>query len=219
MKTVTVAIVARDRGQPLVKFEGQSICDYHQQERSAQRVLSPRPRTCPRKRRADRHHGLHARELYALRQPANHPIVTRSSLSPSSLRPRPRLRDQTCASSSWAGSVAALVRVDSATLGLHRPTPDTICVLDDDHGKTVAITVSAGINDFAGIAASCGYGVAAAHNSLGVIEALFAAEAHGRARLAQIKIRTGTREDLPRPALSPIRVLDRLVAHIGTAFS
>ena len=52
-----------------------------------------------------------------------------------------------------------------------------------------------------------------------MIEALFAAGAHGRARLAQIKIRTGTQEDLPRPALSPTQVLDRLMAHIGTAFS
>ncbi|MGQ0591606.1 MAG: phosphonopyruvate decarboxylase, partial [Gammaproteobacteria bacterium] len=96
----------------------------------------------------------------------------------------------------------------------------THLVLDNEaHDSTGAqSTVSAGI-DFAGIAASCGYGVATAGDHLEVIQALFAAEAHARARLAQIKIRTGTQEGLPRPALAPTQVLDRLMAHIGTAFS
>jgi phosphonopyruvate decarboxylase len=119
------------------------------------------------------------------------------------------------------GDGAALMRMGNlATLGAYGGANLTHLVLDNEaHDSTGAqSTVSAGI-DFAGIAGSCGYGAAAAGDHLGVIEALLAAEAHGRARLAQVKIRTGTREDLPRPGLSPTQVLDRLMTHIGTAFS
>ena len=37
--------------------------------------------------------------------------------------------------------------------------------------------------------------------------------------LAHIKIAAGTLEDLPRPAVTPVQVLDRLMAHIGTRFA
>jgi hypothetical protein len=36
------------------------------------------------------------------------------------------------------------------------------------------------------------------------------------ARFAHKKIRTGTLDDLPRPALAPRAIVDKLMAHIGS---
>jgi phosphonopyruvate decarboxylase len=165
--------------------------------------------------------GYTGRELYALADRPNHLYMVGSMGCASSLGLGLALARPDLHVVVLDGDGAALMRMGNlATLGAYGGANLTHLVLDNEaHDSTGAqSTVSAGI-DFAGIAESCGYGVAAAGDHLGVIEALFAAEAHGRPRLAQIKIRTGTREDLPRPALSPPQVLDRLMAHIGTAFS
>ncbi|MDQ3776219.1 MAG: phosphonopyruvate decarboxylase [Pseudomonadota bacterium] len=165
--------------------------------------------------------GYTGRELYALADRPNHLYMVGSMGCASSLGLGLALARPDLHVVVLDGDGAALMRMGNlATVGAYGGANLIHLVLDNEaHDSTGAqSTVSAGI-DFAGIAVSCGYGVAAAGDHLGVIEALFAAEAHGRARLAQIKIRTGTREDLPRPALSPTQVLDRLMAHIGTAFS
>ena len=165
--------------------------------------------------------GYTGRELYALADRPNHFYMVGSMGCASSLGLGLALARPDLHVVVLDGDGAALMRMGNlATVGAYGGANLTHLVLDNEaHDSTGAqSTVSAGI-DFAGIAGSCGYGVAAVGDHLGVIEALFAAEAHGRARLAQIKTRTGTREDLPRPALSPTQVLDRLMAHIGTAFS
>jgi phosphonopyruvate decarboxylase len=116
------------------------------------------------------------------------------------------------------GDGAALMRMGNlATVGAYGAANLTHLVLDNEaHDSTGAqSTASAGI-DFAGIARACGYGYAVAGDHLGIIDALFEAGSQGRARLAQLKIRTGTLKDLPRPALSPVEVLERLMTHIGT---
>jgi phosphonopyruvate decarboxylase len=165
--------------------------------------------------------GYTGRELYALADRPNHLYMVGSMGCASSLGLGLALARPDLHVVVLDGDGAALMRMGNlATLGAYGGANLTHLVLDNEaHDSTGAqSTVSAGI-DFAGIAESCGYGVTAAGDHLELIEALFAAEAHGRARLAQIKIRTGTREDLPRPALSPTQVLDRLMAHIGTTFS
>ncbi len=119
------------------------------------------------------------------------------------------------------GDGAALMRMGNlATVGAYGGANLTHIVLDNEaHDSTGAQSTVTGGIDFAGIALACGYGSAVAGDRLAVIDTLFGAGSHGRARLAQVKIRTGTLKDLPRPALAPIEVLDRLMAHIGTRFS
>jgi phosphonopyruvate decarboxylase len=165
--------------------------------------------------------GYTGRELYALADRPNHLYMVGSMGCASSLGLGLALARPDLHVVVLDGDGAALMRMGNlATVGVYGGANLTHLVLDNEaHDSTGAqSTVSAGI-DFAAIAESCGYGVTAAGDHLGVIEKLVAAEAHGRARLAQVKIRTGTREDLPRPALRPTQVLDRLMAHIGTAFS
>ncbi|MGH8564817.1 MAG: phosphonopyruvate decarboxylase [Gammaproteobacteria bacterium] len=196
--------------------------DYHGRERpSRSDVLSHVLAHAPENAVIIATTGYTGRELYALADRPNHLYMVGSMGCASSLGLGLALARPDLHVVVLDGDGAALMRMGNlAILGAYGGANLTHLVLDNEaHDSTGAqSTVSAGI-DFAGIAGSCGYGVAAAGDHLGVIEALFAAEAHDRARLAQIKIRTGTREGLPRPALSPTEVLDRLMAHIGTAFS
>jgi phosphonopyruvate decarboxylase len=163
--------------------------------------------------------GYTGRELCALSDRPNHLYMVGSMGCASSLGlglalARPDLRVVVL-----DGDGAALMRMGNlATVGAYGCDNLIHLVLDNEaHDSTGAqSTVSAGI-DLAGIARSCGYGYAAAGDHLDLIDALFAARSHGRARLAQLKIRTGTLKDLPRPGLTPVEVRERLMAHIGTA--
>jgi phosphonopyruvate decarboxylase len=224
MQKGTVAPHALRRGwRPrLAKSKAGPVYDYCGRERpSRSEVLSHVLAHAPENAVLIATTGYTGRELYALADRPNHLYMVGSMGCASSLGLGLALARPDLHVVVLDGDGAALMRMGNlATLGAYGGANLTHLVLDNEaHDSTGAqSTVSAGI-DFAGIAESCGYGVTAAGDHLGVIEAPVAAEAHGRARLAQIKIRTGTREDLPRPALSPTQVLDRLMAHIGTTFS
>ena len=71
--------------------------------------------------------------------------------------------------------------------------------------------------DFAGVAAACGYRHVLRTDATAELQAFLHAPSRGGARFAHMKIRTGTLGDLPRPALAPPAVLDRLMTHIGSA--
>ena len=43
----------------------------------------------------------------------------------------------------------------------------------------------------------------------------FMSRATDHTRLMHFKIRAGTREDLPRPSITPAEVVERLMSHIG----
>ncbi len=165
--------------------------------------------------------GYTGRELYALADRPHHLYMVGSMGCASSLGLGLALARPDRQVVVLDGDGAALMRMGNlATVGAYGGANLIHVVLDNEaHDSTGAQSTVTGGVDFAGIAASCGYGYAAAGDHLGVIDGLFAAESHGRARLAQVKIRTGPLNDLPRPSLSPSAVLDRLMAHIGTSFS
>ena len=120
------------------------------------------------------------------------------------------------------GDGAALMRLGNfATLGAYGGTNLVHILLDNEvHDSTGGqATVSAGIS-FAQIASGCGYPMAIQGDSLDVIDAvLHAGEDTEGPRFAHLKIRRGVMGTLPRPALSPEQVRQRLMNHIGSTFT
>lgn len=110
------------------------------------------------------------------------------------------------------GDGAALMRMGNmATLGAHAPGNLTHILLDNEvHDSTGAqATVSSGI-DFATIAAACGYDYAQRGTDTTNIATLLRAVRTDGPRFLHLKIRSGTLDNLPRPSMSPVSVLQRL---------
>jgi phosphonopyruvate decarboxylase len=164
--------------------------------------------------------GYTGRELYALDDRANHLYMVGSMGCASSLAlglalARPDLRVVAI-----DGDGAALMRMGNvATVGAYGGDNLYHVVLDNEaHDSTGAqATVAAGV-EFATVAHACGYGLAISGERLDVIDELFADHTASGPRLAHVKIRTGTIDDLPRPKATPAEVLRRLMSHIGTSF-
>ena len=118
------------------------------------------------------------------------------------------------------GDGAALMRMGNfATLGTYGGGNLTHLLLDNEaHDSTGAqATVSANVR-FADIAAACGYAASFEGNNVKLVDELLALQGLNGPRFGHLKIRTGTREHLPRPSISPPEVLRRLMRHIGTRF-
>ncbi|MGE0386715.1 MAG: phosphonopyruvate decarboxylase [Gammaproteobacteria bacterium] len=164
--------------------------------------------------------GFTGRELYALADRPNHFYVVGSMGCASALglglaMARPDLRVVVV-----DGDGAALMRMGNfATLGAYGGGNLVHLLLDNEaHESTGAqATVSQGV-DFAAIASACGYEAAYSGEDPGLVDALLAAPTGARPRFGHLKIAVGTDEGLPRPAIKPPQVVDRLMAHIGTQF-
>jgi len=167
--------------------------------------------------------GYTGRELYALADRASHLYVVGSMGCASSLAlglalARPDLRVVVV-----DGDGAALMRMGNlATIGA-RAGANLVHVVLDNHAHESTggqATVSPAVS-FAGVAASCGYARALAGEDPAILDEVLAAPAAGDAadgpRLAHLRIRTGTPERLPRPAIAPPEVCRRLREHIGAA--
>ncbi len=118
------------------------------------------------------------------------------------------------------GDGAALMRMGNfATIGTYGGSNLIHILLDNEvHDSTGAqATVAAGIS-FAKIAEACGYGVTLAGDDLDLLEVLFTSDSQDQPKLAHLKIRSGTLDNLPRPNLAPEAVLQRLMTHIGANF-
>ncbi len=118
------------------------------------------------------------------------------------------------------GDGAALMRMGNfATIGTYGGSNLIHILLDNEvHDSTGAqATVAAGIS-FAKIAEACGYGVTLAGDDLDLLEVLFTSDSQDQPKLAHLKIRPGTLDNLPRPNLAPEAVLQRLMTHIGANF-
>jgi phosphonopyruvate decarboxylase len=115
------------------------------------------------------------------------------------------------------GDGAALMRMGNlATIGTYGG-PNLIHILLDNeaHDSTGAqATVSSNFS-FAQVANACGYSLALAGNELELLDELLAASNREGPRFAQIKIRTGTARELPRPQLTPPETKERLMAHLA----
>ena len=163
--------------------------------------------------------GYTGRELYALGdRPSNLYMVgsmgCASSLGLGLAMARPDLRVVVA-----DGDGAALMRMGNlATVGAYAPANLTHVVLDNEaHDSTGAQATVSALIDFAGIATSCGYHRVLQTDSVTELEDFLAPVPCDGARFAHVKIGTGTLAHLPRPAIAPPAVLDRLMAHIGAA--
>ncbi len=164
--------------------------------------------------------GYTGRELYALADRPNHFYMVGSMGCASSLGLGLSLACPDRQVVIIDGDGAALMRMGNlATLGAYAGPNLVHLVLDNEaHDSTGAqATVSPAVS-FARIAQGCGYGLTLEGDDLALIPALLQAEADGRPRLGHLKIRTGTLDPLPRPAVTPPEVVERLMAHIGTRF-
>lgn len=160
--------------------------------------------------------GFTGRELYALADRPNHLYMVGSMGCASSLglglaMTRPDLRVFVV-----DGDGAALMRMGNlATVGTYGPSNFLHILLDNEaHDSTGAQATVSGNVDFATVAAACGYAHVARADDVAAIDRLASSTPSGPSFL-HLRIRTGTRPDLPRPALSPTEALARLRSHIG----
>ena len=160
--------------------------------------------------------GFTGRELYALADRANQLYMVGSMGCASALGLGLALARPDQHVVVVDGDGAALMRMGNlATLGAYGPANLSHIVLDNEaHDSTGAqATVSAGV-DFAGIAHAVGY----ADSWRGAtVEDLtrFLTRPRGGVGLLHLKIRTGTIDELPRPAVQPPEVARRLQAHLA----
>lgn len=118
------------------------------------------------------------------------------------------------------GDGAALMRMGNfATLGSYGGGNLTHIVLDNEvHDSTGAQATVANNVKFADIAIACGYSIAYEGNDIKLIDQLFDGKNNPGTKFGHLKISAGTIENLPRPDVSPVEVLQRLMQHIGSHF-
>ena len=162
--------------------------------------------------------GFAGRELYAVEDRPNHLYMVGSMGCISSLglglaMNRPDLQVYVV-----DGDGAALMRMGNlATVGTYGGANLHHILLDNGaHDSTGAqSTVSPNV-DFATVAKACGYALVARGEDADALKTFLAARSAGP-RFLHLRIGTGTREDLPRPRITPPEVLARLRNHCGSA--
>lgn len=160
--------------------------------------------------------GFAGRELYAVADRPNHLYMVGSMGCISSLglglaMNRPDLQVYVL-----DGDGAALMRMGNlATVGTYGGGNLHHILLDNGaHDSTGAqSTVSANV-DFAGVARACGYTEVARGEDAAALANFLVGSSQGP-RFLHLRIRTGARDDLPRPRITPPEVLSRLREHCG----
>jgi phosphonopyruvate decarboxylase len=161
--------------------------------------------------------GFAGRELYAVEDRPNHLYMVGSMGCISSLglglaMNRPDLQVYVV-----DGDGAALMRMGNlATIGTYGGANLHHILLDNGaHDSTGAqSTVSPNV-DFATVAKACGYAQVARGEDTQSLTSFLAARSAGP-RFLHLRINTGTRDDLPRPRITPPEVLSRLRNHCGS---
>ncbi len=163
--------------------------------------------------------GFTGRELYALADRPQHFYMVGSMGCASSLGlglalARPDLRVMVI-----DGDGAALMRMGNlATLGAYNPSNLIHVVLDNEaHDSTGAQSTVSACIDFASVAAACGYGRVTRSDDVAELGQFLTARDDAGSGFLHMKIATGARDDLPRPAITPPAVRARLMQHIGSA--
>jgi phosphonopyruvate decarboxylase len=163
--------------------------------------------------------GFTGRELFAIDDRKNHLYMVGSMGCASSLGlglalARPDLKIIVV-----EGDGAALMRMGNfATLGSYGENNLTHIVLDNEvHDSTGAQSTVANNVNFADIALACGYDLAYEGTDIQLIDELFKNK-HKGTKFAHLKIAAGTIENLPRPDVTPVEVLQRLMQHIDSSF-
>jgi phosphonopyruvate decarboxylase len=115
------------------------------------------------------------------------------------------------------GDGAALMRMGAmATVGAYGPANLWHLLLDNGvHDSTGGQATVAPEVSFATIAAGCGYATSLDTDDVAEIPAWLADAAPAGPRFLRLMIRPGAPDDLPRPALTPVQVKERLMAHFA----
>ena len=88
-------------------------------------------------------------------------------------------------------------------------------LLDNEaHDSTGGQQTVSGATDFSKIALACGYQHVWRSDSLKYLDDFIGDETETGCHFMHIKIRTGTMDNLPRPAVKPTEVLQRLIRTI-----
>lgn len=114
------------------------------------------------------------------------------------------------------GDGAALMRMGNlATVGAYGRHNLTHIVLDNEMHESTGgqSTVSATV-EFAAVAAACGYRSVVSGDDPSLVDLACGNPELPGPRLLHLKIRPGTRRDLPRPAVGPEQVAERFTAHL-----
>lgn len=163
--------------------------------------------------------GFTGRELYALADRPQHFYMVGSMGCASSLGlglalARPDLRVLVV-----DGDGAALMRMGNlATVGAYNAPNLTHVVLDNEaHDSTGAQATVSACTDFAGVAAACGYARVMRSDDVDELASFLTGREQQGSAFMHMKIATGARDDLPRPAITPPAVRARLMQHIGSA--
>lgn len=163
--------------------------------------------------------GYTGRELYALADRPNQLYMVGSMGCASSLGLGVALESPGTEVVVVDGDGAALMRMGNfATVGAYGGANLTHIVLDNEaHDSTGGQgTVSAGVR-FAEVAAACGYRTVVSGDDPALVDRVCGDPAAPGPRLLHLKIRSGTRDDLPRPSLAPEDVAARLTGHLESA--
>ena len=115
------------------------------------------------------------------------------------------------------GDGSALMRLGSfATVGREGPSNLVHILLDNGvHESTGGQETVSGSMDFAAVAHACGYScVGRVAGRSGIVDFLVSARGE-QARFLHVPIKRGLRDKLPRPAMRPDEVADRLRSHLG----
>lgn len=164
--------------------------------------------------------GFTGRELFSINDRKNHIYMVGSMGCASSLGLGLALARPDLKIIIIDGDGAGLMRMGNfATLGSYAGNNLVHILLDNEvHDSTGAqATVSGNVN-FAGVAEATGYSVSLSGNQIQLIDELFALDEHDGPVFGHLKIRAGTVKNLPRPDLTPERVLRRLMQHISSSF-
>lgn len=160
--------------------------------------------------------GYTGRELYSISDRSNHLYMVGSMGCGSSLGLGLALARPDLQIIVIDGDGAALMRMGNlATVGAYAPPNLAHVLLDNEaHESTGAQATVSSHTDFASIATACGYKSVTRTDSPGDL-ATFLKGGEGP-RFLHMKIQTGVDIPLPRPALQPHEILNRLMAHIGS---
>ncbi len=161
--------------------------------------------------------GYTGRELCAINDRANHLYMVGSMGCASSLAlglalARPDLKVVII-----DGDGAALMRMGNlATIGAYSPSNLNHVLLDNEaHDSTGGQQTVSRATDFSKIALACGYQHVWRSDSLKYLDDFLGDETEKGCHFMHVKIRTGTIENLPRPAIKPAEVLQRLMRTIA----
>ena len=161
--------------------------------------------------------GYTGRELCAINDRANHLYMVGSMGCASSLAlglalARPDLKVVII-----DGDGAALMRMGNlATIGAYSPSNLKHMLLDNEaHDSTGGQQTVSRATDFSKIALACGYQNVWRSDSLKYLDDFIGEKTEKGCHFMHVKIRTGTIKNLPRPAIKPTEVLQRLMSAIA----